>query len=405
MVSTNSHNRRPSAVLVLSLVLVAAGYYFGNPRDHTPFDYTFRIAGQFLDGHLGLVEEPPDWLNEMVPHRGRYYSVFPLGSVVTLLPVAFLAKCGWLHRMPSRVIVVLLGALITIFCYLLSRRYELSEAKRFSLTILLPLGTWTWCNLCFGGAWQLALGFAVVGQLSALYFVVSDRRPFIAGCCFALAFGNRTEVLLLAPVFLFLLVWPEPFSRTVLRARAPLWARFCLAPLVLGIATLIYNALRFQSPFDFGYARIPGVLEEPWYQAGIFSLDAIALNFHQMIVQPWRRIAEFPFLVPTGFGGSIFLATPALVLLFRAGSVDRRIKFCAWTSVAVLTLVLWCHGNPGGWQFSYRYAMVLLPWVFLILLETSKPRLRVAEAILMGLSVAINAYATYLFYWTPLVQM
>ncbi len=26
-----------------------------------------------------------------------------------------------------------------------------------------------------------------------------------------------------------------------------------------------------------------------------------------------------------------------------------------------------CHGNPGGWQFSYRYATILLPWMFLLL--------------------------------------
>ena len=26
-----------------------------------------------------------------------------------------------------------------------------------------------------------------------------------------------------------------------------------------------------------------------------------------------------------------------------------------------------CHRNPSGWQFSYRYATILLPWMFLLL--------------------------------------
>lgn len=52
-----------------------------------------------------------------------------------------------------------------------------------------------------------------------------------------------------------------------------------------------------------------------------------------------------------------------------------------------------------GWQ--YRYAMVLLPWVYLVLLERHSPALEMA---LLILSVAINAYAIYLFYWTNYVR-
>ena len=48
-------------------------------------------------------------------------------------------------------------------------------------------------------------------------------------------------------------------------------AKFCAVPFVLGVSTLIYNKVRFQSFTDFGYARIPGVLDEPWYNHGIFS--------------------------------------------------------------------------------------------------------------------------------------
>jgi hypothetical protein len=42
----------------------------------------------------------------------------------------------------------------------------------------------------------------------------------------------------------------------------------------------------------------------------------------------------------------------------------------SWLAIVVLTLALWLHANPGGWQFSYRYGMILLPWMFLILLST-----------------------------------
>jgi hypothetical protein len=178
---------------------------------------------------------------------------------------------------------------------------------------------------------------------------------------------------------------------------------FCLVPFVLGVATLAYNYIRFHALTDFGYARIPGVLEEPWYQGGIFSWQAIPLNRHAMLFEGWKKIDHYPYYTPTGFGGSILLSCPFLFLIFRFGSRDVGLKVIAWIAIIVLTFVLWLHGNPGGWQYSYRYAMVLLPWLFLLLLDGGRPKIARAEAALFIASVVINAYATYLFYWTEYV--
>ena len=69
-----------------------------------------------------------------------------------------------------------------------------------------------------------------------------------------------------------------------------------------------------------------------------------------------------------------------------------------WIAIALLTFILWCHGNPGGWQFSYRYAMILLPWMFLLLTGNGPPKITVTEISLFAVSVAINATATWLFF-------
>jgi hypothetical protein len=166
---------------------------------------------------------------------------------------------------------------------------------------------------------------------------------------------------------------------------------------------MVYNYARFHSMFDFGYARIPGVLGEPWYKHGIFSLSAIPKNAKEMLLTLWKPVGSFPYLVPSGFGGSILLSSPFLILLFRKGALDSRLKLTSWIAIAVMTFVLWCHGNSGGWQFSYRYAMILLPWIFLILLENTPKRITVSEKVLFICSVIINAYGTYLFLWTHYV--
>jgi hypothetical protein len=176
--------------------------------------------------------------------------------------------------------------------------------------------------------------------------------------------------------------------------------KFSLFPFLLGVATLVYNYLRFDSPFDFGYARIPGILEQPFYRQGIFSIHSISHNMKAMLFEKWRVLDRYPYLVPTGFGGSIFLSSPFLVMMFRMGSRDFGLKVIAWIAIVLLTSVLWLHGGPGGRQFSYRYAMVLLPWIFLILLETRPRKASVIDTVLIAISIAVNAYATYLFMWT-----
>jgi len=384
---------------------VGVVYYFSNPGSGSYYDYTYRIAEAMLSGRLGLTEKPPDWLNEMVPLDGKYYSVFPLGSVLTMLPFAALKRAGLIEPFPGKLMAALLAGAATALFYLLSAKYGAGARRRLVLTLLPIFGTWMWANLAFAGAWQIALGFALVGQLGALYFILIDYRPSLAGFCFALAFGNRTEIVLLAPVFIYLIRKYAPVSDS--KDSSARWRAidgFVAIPVGLSVLTLFYNYARFSSLLDFGYARIPGVLDEPWYQHGIFSLHAIPLNAHAMLFETWRRVDNFPYLAPTGFGGSIFLSSPFLIYLFRIGARDATLKTLAWTSIAVLTFVLWLHGNPGGWQISYRYAIELLPWMFLILLENSPKRVGLIEVALLIASIAINAYSTWLFLWTQYIN-
>lgn len=94
-------------------------YLFSNPTPMEHFDYTFRIADAILHNRLGTTETPPDWLNEMVPFEGRYYSVFPLGSVLCLLPLALLKLVGVIHSFPAGLVAASLAAAATAFFFLL----------------------------------------------------------------------------------------------------------------------------------------------------------------------------------------------------------------------------------------------------------------------------------------------
>jgi hypothetical protein len=409
-------------------LFAAIAFYFSTNATLHDLDYTSQIASALLHGQLGLQEKPPDWLNEMIPWEGRYYSAFPLGAVISMLPVALLRNKGLIQNFPAHLLAALIAGLCVYFFFGLAKAcgadYSGLKAKSLARRIMLALfpifGTWTWCNLGFGGAWQIALGLALLGEAAALYFTLVRPSPFVAGAFFTLAFGNRTELLITLPLYLYFfwrhcshdIVSPCSEEEHLSSASTQrggykihkaglMLIRFLSLPAILALATAGYNFARFHSIFDFGYIHIPEVAQEPWYQHGLFSIQAIPWNIYTMLFQGFDSIDYFPYIRPNGFGCSIILASPFLCLLFRQGG---RYKKLAWIAIAFLTLVLWLHGNPGSWQFSYRYAMILLPWMFLLLTGNGPASISVPEISLFAVSVAINAIAMWQFLWTDQIQ-
>jgi len=415
MTVLRSGNSIPQLWVALGVsVCAAVAFYFSTNATLHDLDYTADIASALLRGRLGLREKPPEWLNEMIPHGDRYYSAFPLGAVLSMIPIALLQKARLIHNFPGHVLASLIAGCCVYFFFQLAKAFgadystlEPSSLVRRILLALFPVfGTWTWCNLGFGGAWQIALGLALLGQTAALYFTLVRPSPLVAGTFFALAYGNRTELLITAPLYLYFFwqcsdrttpLWSRNIIKQELWKNGPMAIRFLSVPACLAILTAAYNFARFHSIFDFGYTHIPEVREEPWYEHGLFSVQAIPWNIYTMLFQGFASLSYFPYIEPNGFGCSIFLASPFLCLLFREGG---KYKIAAWVAIAVLTLVLWCHGNPGSWQFSYRYAMILLPWMFLVLTGNGPPRLTVIEMSLFTVSIGINALAMWLFLWT-----
>jgi hypothetical protein len=447
MLLKSDSSREFSVAIAVSLV-AAIAFYFSTKATLHDLDYTNQIASALLHGKLGLREKPPDWLNEMIPRGDRYYSAFPLGAVLSMLPIALLQSLGLIQSFPGHVLAALIAGLCAYFFFQLAKAFgaghsglESKALARRTMLALFPIfGTWTWCNLGFGGAWQIALGLALLGQTAALYFALVRPAPCVAGAFFALAFGNRTELLITLPIYFYFfscrsvvvgqaLRLPSPGNRSrsptmsalsvsnpaesaaaalgwrklkrELRESTPILLRFLSLPVILALLTAAYNFARFQSIFDFGYIHIPEVAQEPWYQHGLFSIQAIPWNIYTMLFQGFESISYFPYVRPNGFGCSIFLASPFLCLLFRQGG---RYKVVVWVAIALLTLVLWLHGNPGSWQFSYRYAMILIPWMFLVLTGNGPAKISVPEISLFTASVAINAIATWQFLWTDQIQ-
>src|SRR5439155_1311462 len=106
-----------------------------------------------------------------------------------MVPVALLQKTSLIHDFPARILTALIAGACVYFFFQLAKAFGPDYvglkpkplARRILLALFPVFGTWTWCNLGTGGAWQIALGLALLGETAALYFTLVRPSPFIAG--------------------------------------------------------------------------------------------------------------------------------------------------------------------------------------------------------------------------------
>ena len=138
--ATDADLRNFSLAIALSL-MAAIAFYFSIRSTQQHFDYTLRIASALLHGHLGLQSPPPSWLNEMVPRGSYYYSAFPLGAVLSLIPVAPLHEPRPVGSFPGRILAALIVGLCVYFFFQLSSLEGKSLGRRILLALFTIFGT------------------------------------------------------------------------------------------------------------------------------------------------------------------------------------------------------------------------------------------------------------------------
>ncbi|HET7026481.1 MAG TPA: hypothetical protein VFI28_02190 [Candidatus Limnocylindrales bacterium] len=373
-------------------VVVSAIYLYTSSRDRENLDYFVRLADAFLHGRITLLEAP-SWLNELIPAGpGEWYVAYPPLPAVLLVPIVALFGTD-IHE---QVVSSIMGGAAVGLAWLLFGAFSLSRRARITLTVAFGLGTVLWYIAEVGSVWYFAHVVAVFFMLAALNLAFRGRAPLAVGLFLGFAATSRLPVALSAPFFAALLLrlgWPPrlpPIERAVRT----------LAPFVVGLAIplaayALYNVVRWGSPFDEGYVRIPGVLDDPIYRDhGILSLWYIPRNLYAIFFRSWNFVDEPPFLQPSWWGLSIFLTTPLFLWLFRARLRDPRVAY-SLVGIALVAVPIVTHGNVGITQFGYRFSLDFQPLLFVILatvFERGISRLAIAATVA---SVLICAYAIW----------
>jgi hypothetical protein len=159
-------------------------------------------------------------------------------------------------------------------------------------------------------------------------------------------------------------------------------------PMVL---VALYNIARFGNPTDFGYEKIGGVLQEPWYAQGILSLSYIPRHIEAIFFRGFDFVeGVFPYFRPNWMGLALTFSTPIYFWIVNL----RRDPFVIFGLIAIgLALIpIVTHGNVGESQFGYRFSLDVAPILFLLLGTVFRERISRAALLTILVGVLVNAY-------------
>lgn len=326
-----------------------------------------RLAASFLDGRLDL-GSGLERIDEPSHYRGRDY--LPLGPAPALLLVPCVAAArvlgasflqGWLNfSLAAAAFAVASG---------LARRLGASQKDAFLLAFALTFAS----PFVAVAALPISNYFAHVVVslllLLALHEYFGRRRFAWIGACLGLALASRLSAGLGAAFFLAAIALDAgPASRKARQALA------LLAPLaVAGALLLLYNEVRFDDPFETGYAfqSVPDPVQLRARSYGLTSLVHVPGNLYYALLslplpvfaEGTRSVLVYPWFRPDPWGMSLLVTSPWLLHLMGA-SPRRPVERLLLATSALVAAALLPTWSMGYAQFGYRFALDFLPFLW-----------------------------------------
>ena len=358
----------------LALTGIAALIYWYSNRlfDARHGDF-FYLADAFLHGRtwidLSAVPQGAIGGQDVIPAGSHFYVPFGPFPAIVLMPIVAIFGPVTADQWESGINATLAALTVGLAWWLTGRIGVRRLVDRFLLVALLGFSTQIWWITTRGGVWHTGQLIATSLTLLCLLELTAGRRAWLIGLLAGFAFLSRAPVAFAVPAYALLLagdrIW-EP-------RRWPWRTWFELAAGVLpSIAFFFwYNAARFGSPLESGYAlaALPAWLEAQRAK-GLFSTSHLGMNFDYLFTRlpvpylSWSDL-QFPFFKPDGLGMSIFFTSPGLLYALRAPWRESRSWWVLLAAVLVLIPTMLYYG--GGWlQFGFRYALDSIPFVWLL---------------------------------------
>jgi tetratricopeptide (TPR) repeat protein len=373
-------------------------------------DYNLLVQG-FRAGHLSLKRELPTGfaqlanpydpdanasyrlvpyrLHDMSYYKGRLYIYFGVTPALILFWPFVALTCHYLFHRQAVAIFCAVGFLASVgLLYALWRRYFADVSAGVVAACALALGLTTGVPVLLSQAdiYQVPIScgyMLIMLVLVAIWCALHEteqrgRWLAVASVAYGLAVGARPSLLLGAVILLVPVAqaWRERRSVWVLLVAA-------MGPImIIGLGLLLYNALRFNNPFEFGMRyQLTGA---PTVAHQSFSLHYLWFNFRVYFLEPARWSRPFPYVLdaavpplPPGHSSVerpfgvltnipfVWLAL-AVPLIWRRKS-EQMDSTLRWFVAAVVLLFGMCGLTLGLFcGADFRYEVDFLPTLLLL---------------------------------------
>jgi len=374
---------------------------------------------------------------EMSYYKEKLYLYFGVTPALVLFwPYAALTGHYLLHK-NAVVIFYALGFLVAAGLLRAVWRRYVPEVSMWVATVgLLALGLATGILevLSHCDVYEVAIscGFAfTLLALAAIWCALHEPKRQVlwlalASLAYGLAVGARPSLLfgiiiLLMPVAQAVCATTEPRSR---RRVGLLFVAAVGPAMLIGLGLMLYNTLRFDNPFEFGWHY--QLTSNQNNAAQQFSLHYLWFNFRYYFLEPLRWSSHFPFLqavppspLPSSYYGvgepysGILINYPvvwlalAAPLVWKSGPVEG-VSVLRWFVAVVFLLFVSCaltlclfFSASSSYESDFLPALMLLAVIGILGLERAlagspvwRRMARLGWCLLLAYSVAFNLLAS-----------
>ncbi len=411
---------RKTLLILIGLFVAAFLVYMATGDGHpTAYDYYVRLADAFLHGRLYLTDNP-SWLNELVPNPAGFgwYVVYPPFPAVLMTPLV--AVFGL--NLNQTLFGIFFAAATVPLAYLVARdvskRKQPQEPnpKQYRTSIwfaaLFGFGTLFWYLASLGSVWLIAQVISAFFLFLALHEQFNKNRPLLIGLLVGASFWCRLPTALAIFFFAGMAISQQQTQGLISKFKSalPTLAKLAIGMAVFVLADFAYNYVRFGTIFDVGYWMIPGVMDEPWFSNGHFSLLYIQENLKPFLTGLPALTGTAPFIQFPMSGMAIWFTTPAFLFVLKdpfkvpiyalrqksklnyiKSQIKDPLTWWSWLAVFCIAAIIFTNAAT-GWGFGYRYAMDFYPFLFVLAVKGMGTNLKWYHKLLIIAGIAINAW-------------
>lgn len=374
-------------------------------------DYHNLFSQSLINFRLDIPNPPT--IYDLAYFGGKWYTTWGIIPALILIPLQYIRG----QFIPTFYLSILFSSMNIVIMYFLLLRIkreflrQMSSFGIYNFLLLFAFGTTQFYVGTLGSVWHVDQIITSFLGMAGTYIIFRKKRKFIHYLTSIIFFsatllGRPTNVLLsLLPITLYLC---DPSVRATLASASKARAVFarqvillCLPFLIFLSMFLLFNYVRFNNPFEYGFNYIneTGHLQQLREKNGPFSIKNVPRNLWYMLFEiPGLNFEEKIGLHFNLKGNSIFFLTPPLLAIFLASPAmkkGKKIIFHPYISslwiTSIITLIPSLMHHSSGWmQFGYRYSLDIN--VLLVLLSVFGMKGKVNILYIAGTLFAIVLY-------------